>query len=124
MKRLLVGFCLMFVVSQARTDEWVLVESSFKIWTAGGARLPATDVRGYRLELAPGPLQVKARYPTFSGHYDCLFEWTAQAGERYEITDMNQAQPLTLFRLESVGRLYQRRHIASVPAQCQKHGED
>lgn len=97
--------------------------SRFKIWPAHAA-VPKARVHGYSLSLRPGSQRVYARYATFSGYYDCLFEWRVVPGGQYEIIDMNQPLPLTLYRLEQVSTLYQRRRDMIIPVGCRLNVED
>jgi len=77
-----------------KAEGYALVKSSYPIVAINGEKI---DKR-YQLDLEAGENTLTVIYNTYQYAYRCIFSWTALADTAYEITDQENAYPLTLYR--------------------------
>jgi hypothetical protein len=77
-----------------KAEGYALIESSYPVVAINGEDI----AKRYRLDLAAGENTLTVVYNTYQYDYLCVFSWNATADTVYEITDQENAYPLTLYR--------------------------
>ncbi len=95
---------------------YALVESAYPIVSVNGNDVEKT----YQLNVKAGKITLIAVYNTYQYDYYCSFNWTARAGIAYEITDQENAYPLTLYRWHRKNSLWAVRLDPVDPVECTK----
>lgn len=75
-------------------------------------------VSPYRIEIAPGRHNATVEYRTYTQAIRCTFEFEAAAGERYEIIERSNPEPLSLYRSKRSNWLWITRHDPVAPVKC------
>ena len=90
------------------------IKSSHLIISVNGTSIDKT----YKLDIASGKNSLLAVYSTYRYDYLCTFNWVAMAGTVYEITDQENAYPLTLYRWQRRNGLWAIRLNPVYPTEC------
>jgi hypothetical protein len=72
----------------------------------------------YQLDIKAGENTLVIVYNTYQSDYFCTFNWIAEADTVYEVTDQENAYPLTLYRWERANSLWASRLDPVDPAKC------
>jgi hypothetical protein len=86
--------------------------------------LPITELDGnttkeiYRQSLNPGSHDFIVRYDTYKASHFCHFEFTATAGDVYEVVQRENPEPLVLFHLKPQNWAWQYRLDPVDPSEC------
>jgi hypothetical protein len=75
-------------------------------------------VSPYRIEIAPGQHVITVAYRTYTQAIRCTFEFESAPGERYEIIERSNPEPLSLYRSKRSNWLWITRHDAVAPVEC------
>ena len=109
---LALGACIQTPVfrdtSQAR------INSNYPITSLDGDAIE----RAYTLDFPAGRHSLSVVYDTLQYDYVCTFEWLAEAATVYEITDQENAYPLTLYRWQKRNGLWALRLDPVDPIEC------
>lgn len=108
----LVAACVQAPVFE--TSEQALLKSNYPIVSLNGADIDPS----YQLELEPGETTAVIVYNTYRYDYVCTFTWTAAEATVYEVTDHENAYPLTLYRWKKVNGLWSARRDPIDPTDC------
>ena len=97
-----------------KDKDYALVESAYPIVSVNGNDVETT----YQLDIKAGKITLTAVYYTYQYDYYCTFSWMARAGIAYEITDQENAYPLTLYRWHRKNSLWAIRLDPVDPVKC------
>ncbi|MBE9568123.1 MAG: hypothetical protein IMF14_05465 [Proteobacteria bacterium] len=103
-----------------KNADYALVESNYPIVAVNGTDIEKT----YRMDIEAGDTTLTVVYNTYQYDYFCTFSWAAAAGTAYEITDHENAYPLTLYRWHRKNSLWSVRLEPVDPLQCTRQLPD
>jgi hypothetical protein len=72
----------------------------------------------YQLDIKAGENTLVIVYNTYQSDYFCTFNWIAEAGVIYEVTDQENQYPLTLYRWYKTSSLFASRLDPVDPIKC------
>jgi hypothetical protein len=72
----------------------------------------------YQLDIKAGENSLVIVYHTYQHDYFCTFNWIAEADSIYEVTDQDNAYPLTLYRWKRTNSLWASRLDPVDPMKC------
>ena len=111
---LTVSSCVQTPVFKA--EGYALIKSNYPIVAINGEDIE----KRYRLDLEAGENTLTVVYNTYQYDYRCIFRWTAAADTAYEITDQENAFPLTLYRWHRKNSLWVIRLEPLDPLECKR----
>lgn len=103
-----------------KTEEHAVIISNYPIVAVNGVEIE----KAYQLDLKAGDNSLVIIYNTYEYDYFCTFSWPAKAGTAYEVTDQENAYPLTLYRWYRKNGLWAIRFDPVDPEKCQKEAKE
>ena len=97
-----------------KAEGYALIKSDYPIVSLNGINIENT----YELDLDAGENSLVIVYNTYQHDYFCTFNWLAEAGTAYEVTDQENQSPLTLYRWRRKNRLWAIRLDPVDPLEC------
>jgi len=109
---LLVTACIKTPVTKG--EGYAFIRSNYPIVSINNNEI--TPV--YELDIKAGENSLVIVYHTYQHDYFCTFNWIAEAGTVYEITDQENKYPLTLYRWKKANSLWASRLDPVDPVMC------
>ena len=97
-----------------------LLISNYPIIRINGEAIDDDSNERYKQDIEAGENNVIIVYNTYSYDYFCSFTWTAEPGRIYEVTDQENAEPLTLYRWKRKNRFWSQRLDPVDPTHCER----
>lgn len=95
-------------------DDYAYIASNYPIVSVNGVQVDPV----YKLDFKAGMNTLVIVYHTYRYDYLCTFQWHADSGVAYEVTNQNHKYPLTLYRWKPNNKYWVSRHDPVAPLQC------
>lgn len=103
-----------------KSEEHAYISSNYPIVILNGNKIE----KSYQLDLESGKNTLVILYDTYQYDYYCRFDWYAEAGNTYEVTDQENKFPLTLYRWHKKSNFWAIRFDAIDPVECSKKKDE
>ena len=102
-----------------KPGDHALLISNYPITQVNGQVIDENGAR-YKQDIKAGENTAVIVYNTYSYDYFCSFSWQAESGQVYEVTDQENAEPLTLYQWKRKNRLWAQRLNPVDPTHCER----
>jgi len=103
-----------------KPGDYALLISNYPIIEINGEAIDAELDDRYKQDIKAGDSTVVIVYNTYSYDYFCSFSWTAESRLIYEVTDQENAEPLTLYQWKRKNRFWAQRLNPIDPTYCKR----
>ena len=103
-----------------KPGDHALLISNYPITRINGEAIDSDSSERYRQDIMAGVNTAVIVYNTYSYDYFCSFTWTAEPRLIYEVTDQENAKPLTLYRWKRKNRFWSQRLDPVEPTHCER----
>lgn len=103
-----------------KQGDYALLISNYPIIQINGEVIDSESGERYKQDIKAGDNNAVIVYNTYTYDFFCSFSWQAESGQVYEVTDQENAEPLTLYRWKRKNRLWAQRLDPVNPTHCDR----
>jgi len=103
-----------------KQGDYALLISNYPITQVNGETIGSESDEHYKKDINAGENTAVIVYNTYTYDYFCSFTWKAEPRLIYEVTDQENAEPLTLYRWKRKNRLWAQRLNPVEPTHCER----
>ena len=103
-----------------KPGDHALLISNYPIIQINSEAIDGESDERYKQDIKAGENNAVIVYNTYTYDYFCSFTWQAESGQVYEVTDQENAEPLTLYRWKRKNRFWAMRLDPVDPTHCER----